>query len=256
MLIVFVQNNYASDLFSGPMMPSNELSLLAFLYFIQGLPYGFQAKFLPILLRTEGVSLTNVGLFKFLLAPWLCKALWAPLVDKYRTKRHWLLYSITGLIFTCWFGIFIQPNYLVLLSILLFCLNLCAATQDIAVDSIAVSVLSVQQLGYGNTIQTVGYKVGSIFGGGVLVWFLDLIGWSGVFVTLSVLYIEALLFVYVSPTLQKLEISPQSEKCCILMGKTKSESIKLPDASGSKSEDKTKLGNCQADTYFNEILKC
>ena len=130
-------------------MPSNELSLLAFLYFIQGLPYGFQAKFLPILLRTEGVSLTNVGLFKFLLAPWLCKALWAPLVDKYRTKRHWLLYSITGLIFTCWFGIFIQPNYLVLLSILLFCLNLCAATQDIAVDSIAVSVLSVQQLGYG-----------------------------------------------------------------------------------------------------------
>ena len=37
-----------------------QLVLLTFLYFIQGLPYGFQAKFLPIYLHSRGTSLTQV----------------------------------------------------------------------------------------------------------------------------------------------------------------------------------------------------
>ena len=187
------------------MILSKNLALLTFLYFIQGLPYGFQAKFLPILLRSEGISLTSVGLFKFLLAPWLCKALWAPLIDRYKTKRIWLLYSVFGLVITCLFAILISPKQLVLLSIVLFSLNFWAATQDIAVDGIAVNLLERDELGQGNTVQVVGYKVGSIFGGGVLVLFLDSLGWAGLFAFLALLYFEAWMFAYVSPLLQTLD---------------------------------------------------
>src|SRR5688572_28677154 len=59
------------------------LSFLTLLYFVQGLPFGFQATALPVFLRQEGVSLTNIGLLGLLATPWLLKVLWAPGVDRF-----------------------------------------------------------------------------------------------------------------------------------------------------------------------------
>ena len=181
-------------------------TIVTFLYVLTGLPYGFQASFLPMYLRMQGVSLTNLSLFKLLLAPWLCKALWAPLVDKRATKQKWLLWSVSGLVFISAFATLSSPTNLFVLSFIVFFLNFFAATQDIAVDGIAVALLTSDELGKGNTAQVVGYKIGSIFGGGVLVWFMDSLGWSGLFLVLTLLYIEALLFIYLSPTLRNLHI--------------------------------------------------
>ena len=47
---------------------------------------------------------------------------------------------------------------------------LLAATQDIAVDGWAVSTLAPGQLGPANAVQVVGYKLGMLTGGGLLVW--------------------------------------------------------------------------------------
>ena len=119
-------------------------------------------------LRMQGVSLTNLSLFKLLLAPWLCKALWAPLIDKRATKQKWLLWSVSGLVFICAFASLSSPTNLFVLSFIVFFLNFFAATQDIAVDGIAVALLTSEELGKGNTAQVVGYKIGSIFGGGCI----------------------------------------------------------------------------------------
>jgi len=37
------------------------------------MPYGIQIKFLPIILRKHGVSLSNISLFKLLFLPWVFK---------------------------------------------------------------------------------------------------------------------------------------------------------------------------------------
>ena len=155
--------------------------------------------------------MSSIGLFKLLLAPWLCKAVWAPLVDKYSTKHRWLLFSIGGLIVSCACGIFISPHQTEALSAVLLALNICAATQDIAVDAIAVALLAEDEVGKGNTAQVVGYKIGSVFGGGVLVWFIDALGWSGLFAALTILYVEAWMFVYVSPTLREFDVKMKRE---------------------------------------------
>ena len=189
----------------GRLKISRSVALLMFLYFIQGLPYGFQARFLPILLRSRGTSLTDLGVYKLLLAPWLCKALWAPLVDHYGTKRRWLLASISGLAGACVLGSLLDQTQIMPFAVVLFLLNFFAATQDIAVDALAVAILSREELGHGNTAQVVGYKIGSIFGGGVLVWFLDWIGWTGMFLALTALYVEAFMFVFVSPSIRSFE---------------------------------------------------
>ena len=148
-----------------------------------------------------------MGLLKLLLLPWLGKALWAPLVDQCSTKQKWLVGSILGLVFSCAIGIILPQNSLISVCFVLFLLNLFAATQDIVVDAVAVRMLSDEDLGHGNAAQVVGYKIGSVFGGGFLIMLMDFIGWRGLFLLLTIVYLEAALFVYLSPTLRNLTFS-------------------------------------------------
>ena len=67
------------------------LSLLTVLYFAQGLPYGFFSQAVPVILREEGYSLTQISVYGLLFAPWGLKFLWAPYVDAYGTRRRWLV---------------------------------------------------------------------------------------------------------------------------------------------------------------------
>lgn len=178
---------------------------LTCLYFIQGLPYGLQSRFLPVYFRSHGMSLTEISLFKLLLTPWMLKAFWAPFVDKYGTKKSWLGWSMVGLIFTCLTGACTPPQNIVPLAGVLFLFNLLTSTQDIAVDGIAIHVLSESELGYGNIAQVVGYKLGSIFGGGVLTWLSDFMEWSSLLFSLAVAYVISLMNVAV--------LVPQTDDC-------------------------------------------
>lgn len=194
------------------------LFFLAFLYFLQGLPYGIQSRFLPIYFRSHGMSLTDISMFKLLLIPWMCKALWAPFVDNYGTKKTWLTWSMAGLIGTCVLGAFTSPDHITELAVVFFLFNLITSTQDIAVDGIAIQVLSSSELAYGNIGQVVGYKFGAVFGGGVLSWLSDYLEWSFLFMCLTTVYIMSLLFVQVfihPPKGDKSEdqtVSPKSSK--------------------------------------------
>ena len=175
---------------------SRNIVFLAFLYFLQGLPYGLQSKFLPIYFRTHGMSLSSVGFFKLLLTPWMCKALWAPLVDHYGTKKLWLLYSMIGLVVTCILGAFSTPDLILRLAVVLFMFNLLTSTQDIAVDGIAIQILATSELASGNIAQVVGYKMGAIFSGGLLTWLSEFFDWGSLFLSLALVYFLAYVCVW------------------------------------------------------------
>lgn len=170
---------------------TRKLLLLAALYLVQGLPYGFQATALPAWLRESGVSLAGIGFLTLLAAPWSAKVLWAPLVDRtgpgrLGRRRRWLLPLQLILAATCAAAAFVPvPEALALLLALVFVMNLVAATQDIAVDGLAVDLLEGGELGYGNAAQVVGFKVGMLLGGGLLVWATRFIGWSGLFLCMA-----------------------------------------------------------------------
>jgi len=172
-----------------------KLAPLLVLYFSQGLPFGFQASALPLLLRERGVSLQAIGFAGLLAAPWLLKAFWAPLVDRYGSvrlgrRKSWIL-PLQGLLALCAFAAARADDPSALFA-LIFAMNLCAATQDIAVDGLAVSWLEPHELGPGNALQVVGYKLGMLTGGGLLVWASGTVGWSGVFDAMAVLMLGVL----------------------------------------------------------------
>ncbi|XP_066285329.1 major facilitator superfamily domain-containing protein 3-like [Branchiostoma lanceolatum] len=173
----------------------SNIPILTTLYFVQGLPYGIQARFLPIYLRAKSVSLTNLGLIKLLLLPWLLKIVWAPLLDRYSSKQTWLLVSMAGLMFASLAGAAIDEEHFLSLCVVVFFMNFFASTQDIAVDGMAVAILSADELGKGNTAQVVGYKLGAIVGGGGLVWLSDYVTWHHLFLVLSVTYFGTIVLV-------------------------------------------------------------
>ncbi len=168
-----------------------KLTLLSSLYFSQGLPYGFFAVALPTLLRENGASLGIIGWSRLLALPWALKFLWAPLIDRYSSRRlgwrrGWILplqgTAVLILLSMGWVGL---HSGLAILAAIILLTNLVAATQDIATDGLAVGLLRAEERGLGNSIQVAAYRVGMILGGGVLLLVIGRLGWRLTFVCLA-----------------------------------------------------------------------
>lgn len=174
------------------------VAILSVFYLVQGLPFGFQAKALPVYLTAQGLSLTDVGFAGAVSAPWLLKPLWAPLVDRWGSdrfgrRRTWIVPLQAALASTCLGLAFVPREALGLFLAMIALTNLFAATMDIAVDGLAVDMLEPEELGWGNIAQVVAYKVGMQIGGGVLLWASQWIGWRGLFEAMAALIVVALL---------------------------------------------------------------
>ena len=111
-----------------------------------------------------------MGLLAGLAAPWMFKFLWAPVVDRWWSprfgrRRSWIVPLQALLVLACLAAAAVHDQVWLLLG-LVFVMNLLAATQDVAVDGLAVDLLGKDDLGPGNAVQVVGYKLGMILGGG------------------------------------------------------------------------------------------
>ncbi len=173
------------------MRTAGKLGLLGTLYLSQGLPYGFFVQALPVMMREQGVSLEDIGLASLLALPWALKFMWAPLVDglgwpRVGRRRSWIL-PLQGLsIVTLALLAGVDPTAgLALVLAGVFVVNLLSATQDIATDGLAVTVLQPEERGLGNGLQVAGYRVGMIIGGGLLLVVHDRLGWPLVFVSMA-----------------------------------------------------------------------
>jgi PAT family beta-lactamase induction signal transducer AmpG len=168
---------------------AQKITLLIALYFAQGLPFGFFTIVLPATLRQAGLSLKTIGLVSVLLTlPWLLKFLWAPFVDHRGTRRAWLLtLQLSALVVAAVITQLPLDSSYVLLFAVAFMFNLIAATQDIATDGLAVRMLDARELGIANGIQVGAYRVGMMFGGGLLLKVFDLTDWTVTFAGMAVL---------------------------------------------------------------------
>src|SRR5436190_2965541 len=138
---------------------ARKLVLLGSLYIAQGLPYGFFTQALPVLLRESHLALPLIGLANLLLMPWALKFAWAPLVDRVvaprRGKRRVVIIPLQ---LACTFilaglALATTPSVSWVLAAGVLLVNVCAATQDIATDGLAVETLTEHERGLGNSLQ-------------------------------------------------------------------------------------------------------
>jgi len=161
--------------------------LLGVLYFAQGLPFGLLTKSLPAIAREAGVPTRFIGLLALAALPWALKFLWSPWVDRWGRgrrdhRKRWVIASqlvAVGLLVVLGAlpNIWLFRDGLWLMLALLFLLNLCFATHDIASDGLAVRMLPPSLRGLGNSLQTGGYKAGLMIGGAAMLVGLDWLGW-------------------------------------------------------------------------------
>jgi len=157
--------------------------LLFFLYLSQGIPFGFQATALPLLLRSRNISLEIIGMSTLLALPWMLKFLWAPVIDmkwnrRIGRRRTWIIPLQILMVISIIAASKIVETGMLLLAINILVMNLASATQDAAVDGLAVDMLAENELGYGNAAQVIGYKTGMVISGGLLVWLSGFYGWK------------------------------------------------------------------------------
>ncbi|QIO07522.1 MFS transporter [Acinetobacter shaoyimingii] len=222
--------------------------LLFSLYWAQGLPVGFMTHALPVILRAQGVSLTHIGGFGLLMAPWALKVLWAPWVDRYGSSAfgHYRSWIIPTQIFTVAILIILsflpiqalnQPVYLLAFFIALLFMNTVGATQDIATDGLAVSILKGEQQHIGNMFQVVGSRLGFIVGGGAILWALDWLNWQSTFLILAGLVAlnTIPIFLYREPKHHGFKTDHSSKELAPLGASTSIESIQKDQLSFFKS---------------------
>jgi RhtX/FptX family siderophore transporter len=176
-----------------------KIGLLTSLYFSQGLPSGFFSSALPALLRLQGMSLPDIGKTYLLSLPWALKFLWAPLLDRFGSRRlgrrrGWILplQGLAVLVLVLIAGL--DPAaQLTLILVAVGVISVLAATQDIATDGLAVELLDERERGLGNGVQVAAYRVGMIIGGGMLLKFIGDLGWRQTFLLMAVLLAVATL---------------------------------------------------------------
>ena len=156
---------------------------VAILYVAQGFPAGVFRKVWPVFFRDHGVSLTEIGLISLLGLPYTLKPLWAPLVDRYGDRRHWIAACLVAMAGALALHPLFDASHpgLFVWAVLLF-FTVASATQDIAIDAHTIGFLEKGEEGAANGIRVSTWRVAYILSGGILLALAGRTGWSPTFV--------------------------------------------------------------------------
>ncbi|KAF4671242.1 Major facilitator super domain-containing protein 3 [Perkinsus chesapeaki] len=142
---------------------------LLVLYTLQGIPMGMSGVF-PLLLKEQGATYSELALFSMCSWPFSLKIFWAPIVDTvyvraWGRRKTWLVpcqLLIAGVLYylSRHYAAWLHDNDVTPLFMCFLILYFLAATQDIAVDGWAITMLSKQNVGYAGTTNSVGQTAG------------------------------------------------------------------------------------------------
>ena len=183
------------------------------LYIAQSIPMSFFSTVVPVIMRQEKYSLESIGLLQLVKLPWIIKFLWAPMIDnKGRTTKqlkNWIIFSeLFYAIIILSIGLFNLQTDFKLIVILMIVAFVASATQDIAVDIFAILLLKPGERSLGNSMQSAGSFVGSLFGTGILLIAYYYFGWTNLLILLATFVVFAIvpLLLYRKPLLDENEI--------------------------------------------------
>lgn len=145
--------------------------LLCVLYLIQGVPLGLALGSVPFLLK-DSLSYSQLATFALSSYPYSLKLLWSPIVDSsyfvsIGRRKSWIIpMQLTVGSLMLYISLNVQrlmddpSNHVNELTFVFTSLVLISATQDIAVDGWALTLLSPENLSYASTCQTIGLNTG------------------------------------------------------------------------------------------------
>jgi len=174
-----------TDTVSVQRMTPARWALLGSLYVTQYLGTGFFLVALVAILRESGASLETVSVVYLLGLVWALKFLWAPWVDRWKSRRlghfrAWLIAMQSLMILSLLaIGRFDPVSEFSLVYGLCLLLSLASATQDVAADGLAYRLVPANERGMANGLQAAGGLMGHLLGAGGVLMAYPHVGWAG-----------------------------------------------------------------------------
>jgi PAT family beta-lactamase induction signal transducer AmpG len=148
-------------------------------YFAEGFPYSLVRQISSVYFKDHHASLPAIGMTSLYGLPWALKFLWAPYLDRYGTKRKWIL-ILEGLlcfIILAFAGMSQTPAALTAGAFLFMVIAFTAATHDIAIDGYYLEALDrkgqAKFVGY----RVMAYRLALIAGAGGVITLSHFFGW-------------------------------------------------------------------------------
>jgi PAT family beta-lactamase induction signal transducer AmpG len=155
-------------------------------------------------MRQQGVSLALIGTFvAALFLPWAFKWAWAPVIDLVKLHRlggrkAWIVFCTVMMVVTLLIAASVDfETHFSLLLAMIVLNNVFCATQDVAIDSLAVSTLQADERGRGNGFMFAGQYLGIALGGGGAMFVNGTFGFEAALAGVAGLLLVNLLFVIV-----------------------------------------------------------
>jgi PAT family beta-lactamase induction signal transducer AmpG len=176
------------------------------LYFSQGLPFVAVTFLSAVMYKNLKVSNTDIAFYtSWLYLPWVIKPLWSPLVDRFRTKRFWIvgLQLVVGAALALVAVTVPGPDFFRVTLAVFWLLAFSSATHDIAADGFYLLALPAHQQAAFVGVRSTFFKLAMIAGQGGLVWLAGTLqrsaggagrAWSLVFWLLAAFFVLASLY--------------------------------------------------------------
>jgi PAT family beta-lactamase induction signal transducer AmpG len=168
--------------------------LLAFflLYVTEGIPSGFTGTAIATQMRRQGLEPGAIGAFVAALwIPWAIKWAFGPIVDviasdRWGRRRGWIL--VTQLLMAATLLAAMPISFrtrLELFTAIILVHNVFAATQDVAIDALAVGTLRDDERGLANGLMFGGFYIGGAIGGSGVLLLTSFVGFQNTFVLVA-----------------------------------------------------------------------
>lgn len=170
---------------------NKRMLICIFTGFSSGLPLFVLYQLVPGWLRSEGVSLAEIGLLSLIGIPYVWKFIWSPLIDRYSLgglgrRRSWMLATqILLLLSIATFGWINPVASIWSVAYLAASVAFFSASQDIVLDAYRRELLPDNELGLGNSIHVQAYRLSGLVPGSLAFILADHISWQSVFIIVA-----------------------------------------------------------------------
>jgi MFS family permease len=178
------------------------LTAFFLLYVTEGIPLGFTAVAVATQMRRQGLGPAAIGTFVALLyVPWAFKWAAGPIVDtvtsvRFGRRRTWIVgaqvASAAVLLVAAPVDYVAQ---LTLFTAMIFVVNACSATMDVAIDALAVNTLAEDERGVANGFMFGGAYVGQALGGSAVLFLAELVPFQATYLFVAGVILLVTVFV-------------------------------------------------------------
>ncbi|QIV96746.1 PAT family beta-lactamase induction signal transducer AmpG [Allofrancisella inopinata] len=162
----------------APFKQSKMFSMLI-LGYASGLPLMLTASSLFLWYKDNNIQIKDIGFLTLIAIPYTFKYLWAPILDKvsikgFSRRKGWIFITqVILILLIALMSRFSPANYPLVIAFIGFLICLTSATQDIAINAYQTEVLSESERALGNAVAVMGYRIGMLITGSILLILVD-----------------------------------------------------------------------------------